>query len=152
MRSLAYTCAFTAYLSFSLRLSAEPADLRLSSGSFVRVPPCWTEKHAQPFYSSPLLNEEENVVWEETLRSDCCWDSGQETRRNERTTDEVVEIAGNGGERLTDWSSCFNGRNGGCITNERTGAAVWSCQSYFFPKSGMTEELQHVRVSDTVVQ
>lgn len=42
------------------------------------------------------------MVWEETLRSDCCWDSGQETRRNERrTADEVVEIAGNGGERLT---------------------------------------------------
>lgn len=47
-------------------------------------------------------NEEESVVWEETLRSECCWDSGQETRRNERrTTDEVVEIAGTGGERLT---------------------------------------------------
>lgn len=53
MRSLAYTCAFSASLSFSLRLSAVPADLRLSSGSLVRVPPCWTEKHAQPFYGSP---------------------------------------------------------------------------------------------------
>lgn len=55
MRSLPYTCAFTASLSFSLRLSPVPADLRLSSGGFLRVPPCWTEKLSQPFCGSPLL-------------------------------------------------------------------------------------------------
>lgn len=50
MRSLAYTCALTVSLSFPL--SPPAAVLLFSSsqpGSFIRVPPSWTEKHAQPF-------------------------------------------------------------------------------------------------------
>lgn len=52
MRALAYTCALTISLSFSRFLSPATAVLLFSSsqpGSFIRVPPSWTEKHAQPF-------------------------------------------------------------------------------------------------------